>query len=108
MTASCAETRDGRRVQKNDVDIEKFMAILRPSALYAPTFDKKLQRMLDREFSNPNFPTKHLLKDVRLFQKEAEGAELDTALLEGLEKVIGSAVARGLDFTDYSAVRFFS
>ncbi len=41
------------------------MDILRGSALYAPTFDKKLQRMLDRDYANPNFPTKvamHLLK----------------------------------------------
>lgn len=45
-------------LQRNNVDIDKFMDILRPSALYAPTFDKKLQRMLDREYSNPNFPTK--------------------------------------------------
>ena len=95
-------------VQKNDVDIEKFMSILRPSALYAPTFDKKLQRMLDRDFANPNFPTKHLLKDVRLFEKEAQVAALDTALLQGLERVIESTVARGLDFTDYSAVRLLS
>lgn len=91
-------------LQKSNVDVDKFMDILRPSALYAPTFDKKLQRMLDREYSNPNFPTKHLLKDVKLFQKEAEGAKINSALLKGLEKVIDSAVARGLDFTDYSAV----
>lgn len=91
-------------LQKSNVDVDKFMAILRPSALYAPTFDKKLQRMLDREYSNPNFPTKHLLKDVKLFQKEAEGAKINSALLKGLDKVIDSAVARGLHFTDYSAV----
>lgn len=45
----------------------KFMNILRESALYAPTYDKKLQRMLDRDYANPNFPTKHLLKDINLF-----------------------------------------
>lgn len=50
------------------------MAILRDSALYAPTFDKKLQRMLDRDYANPNFPTKHLLKDVRLFADVRGGA----------------------------------
>jgi 3-hydroxyisobutyrate dehydrogenase len=93
-----------QHLQRNNVDVDKFMAILRPSALYAPTFDKKLQRMLDREYSNPNFPTKHLLKDVKLFKREAQGADLDTSLLEGLEKVIELAVDRGLDFTDYSAV----
>lgn len=91
-------------LQRNNVDIEAFMAILRPSALYAPTFDKKLQRMIDRDYSNPNFPTKHLLKDVRLFEKEAARNQLNTALLRGLEDVIASSVDRGLDNTDYSAV----
>lgn len=80
------------------------MSILRPSALYAPTFDKKLQRMVNREYSKPNFPTKHLLKDVKLFAQEAALAGLDTSLLTGLEAVIQSTVDRGLDFTDYSAV----
>ena len=57
-------------LRKNGVDCEtdsRFMSILRDSALYAPTFDKKLQRMLDRDYANPNFPTKHLLKDIKLF-----------------------------------------
>ena len=45
-------------LQRNGADIDKFMDILRGSALYAPTFDKKLQRMLDRDYANPNFPTK--------------------------------------------------
>jgi hypothetical protein len=45
-------------VRRNGVDVDKFMALLRPSALYAPTFDKKLQRMLDRNYDGANFPTK--------------------------------------------------
>lgn len=45
-------------LQRNGAEIDKFMGILRGSALYAPTFDKKLQRMLDRDYANPNFPTK--------------------------------------------------
>lgn len=91
-------------LQRNGADIDKFMGILRGSALYAPTFDKKLQRMLDRDYANPNFPTKHLLKDMRLFTSEAEKADLDTHLLQGLEAVIASTVNRGLADTDYSAV----
>ena len=34
-------------VQQEAIDVEKFMAIVRQSALYAPTFDKKLGRMCD-------------------------------------------------------------
>ncbi|MFB2834862.1 NAD(P)-dependent oxidoreductase [Floridanema evergladense] len=37
-------------VQKQGVEVEIFMELLRQSALYAPTFDKKLKRMLERDF----------------------------------------------------------
>lgn len=53
-------------LQRNGADIDKFMDILRGSALYAPTFDKKLQRMLDRDYANPNFPTKVRCKSCHL------------------------------------------
>lgn len=91
-------------VQRSGADVDKFMAILRASALYAPTYDKKLQKMLDRDFGTANFPTKHLLKDVRLFGAEASKAGLDTRLLAALQGVTQDAVARGLENTDYSAV----
>ena len=45
-------------LQQNGASVDAFMDILRGSALYAPTFDKKLQRMLDRDYAKPNFPTK--------------------------------------------------
>ena len=57
-------------LQRNGADIDKFMGILRGSALYAPTFDKKLQRMLDRDYANPNFPTKVRSKSNHLHVKE--------------------------------------
>jgi 3-hydroxyisobutyrate dehydrogenase len=45
-------------VQRSGADVDKFMSILRASALYAPTYDKKLQKMLDRDYGAANFPTK--------------------------------------------------
>jgi 3-hydroxyisobutyrate dehydrogenase len=81
------------------------MTILRDSALYAPTFDKKLTRMLEREYSKPNFPTKHLLKDMRLFASVAEESGLERGVLEALVKVIETTVVtKQLGDTDYSAV----
>ena len=58
-------------LQRNGADIDKFMGILRDSALYAPTFDKKLQRMLDRDYANPNFPTKVRHRSYRLVASSA-------------------------------------
>lgn len=66
------------------VDVEAFMAILRASALYAPTFDKTLAKELAHDYANPNFPTAHLRKDLQLF--------------------LGAAKAAGLDDLDYSAL----
>lgn len=91
-------------VQRQGIDVEVFMQILRNSALYAPTFDKKLQRMRDRDYSNPNFPTKHLLKDTDLFITEAESTGLNVSSIEGVRKILEVAVNKGLAEDDYSSL----
>ena len=91
-------------VQRQGADVGQFMEILRESALYAPTFDKKLPRMRAHDYINPNFPTKHLAKDVDLFLEESSSLGLDTALLEGVRHSIERALHRGLAEADYSAV----
>ncbi|MCH9699074.1 MAG: NAD(P)-dependent oxidoreductase [Gammaproteobacteria bacterium] len=68
--------------QNHHVDTETFMEILRKSALYAPTFDKKLSKMLDNNYQNPNFPTEHLIKDLKLFNRES--GEMNTDLINVL------------------------
>ena len=90
--------------QKQGLDIETLMTIVRQSALYAPTFDKKLQRMCDRNFSNPNFPSKHLLKDMTLFADEASQFGLDARLAETVSQVVQQAIDMGLADEDYSAL----
>jgi 3-hydroxyisobutyrate dehydrogenase len=89
-------------VQQQEVPVDQFMDILRKSALYAPTFDKKLNRMLDRNFANPNFPVKHLAKDVGLFLQES--ANLDSRVLEGIAEILQRTIVTGLADEDYSAL----
>ncbi|MCU0535323.1 MAG: NAD(P)-dependent oxidoreductase [Hydrococcus sp. Prado102] len=91
-------------VEKQGVDIEKFMQVLRQSALYAPTFDKKLQRMRDRNYDNPNFPTKHLLKDIDLFLAQGQEIGIDSVSLEGVRQVVSKAIELGFSDEDYSAI----
>jgi 3-hydroxyisobutyrate dehydrogenase len=91
-------------VQNQGIDVDVFMQILRGSALYAPTFDKKLQRMLEGNYANPNFPTKHLLKDTDLFIAEAKESGLNVSSIEGIKQVLESAVKQGLAEEDYSAL----
>lgn len=91
-------------VQQQGADVEQFMAILRGSALYAPTFDKKLQRMRDRQYANPNFPTKHLLKDTHLFLQAIQESGLESRLPAAVEAILERAIAGGLAELDYSAL----
>lgn len=91
-------------IQKEGVRVEQFMDMLRDSALYAPTFDKKLLRMLERDYENPNFPTRHLLKDADLFLDAANEHGLTAAALEGVRDTVALALAKGLADTDYSAI----
>lgn len=91
-------------VQQHGIDVELFMQILRQSALYAPTFDKKLPRMLDGNYADPNFPAKHLLKDARLFLAEAEGQHLNTTSIQALCRILESTLDAGLAEQDYAAL----
>jgi len=91
-------------IQRAGVPVETFMAILRPSALYAPTFDKKLQRMLDHTYADPNFSTALLRKDLGLFLEEATTAGLQEQGLTGLLTLLEQAKGTELDEQDYCAL----
>ena len=91
-------------IQRSGVSVDTFMAILRESALFAPTFDKKLPRLLKRDYHQPNFSTRHLLKDVLLCLNEAAGCGLATNTLEGLRSILEGTIAQGLGELDYSAL----
>lgn len=91
-------------IQRQEIDVELFMQILRTSALYAPTFDKKLSRMVERNYDNPNFPTKHLLKDLNLFIAEAKSSGLNTSGSEGVRQIIEDAINQSFADADYSAL----
>jgi 3-hydroxyisobutyrate dehydrogenase len=91
-------------IKNQGVKVEDFMEILRESALYAPTFDKKLQRMQEQNYENPNFPTKHLLKDTDLFLRQATAIGQNTLGLQGVREIIQQAMELGLADGDYSAI----
>ncbi len=89
--------------EREGLEIEAMMEILRQSALYAPTFDKKLPRMLARNYADPNFPTRHLAKDIRLFLEEARTLGLRAEPAEAARAWIEEAMAEFAD-ADYSAI----
>ena len=91
-------------VQKYEIDVGLFMRILRQSALYAPTFDKKLKRMLNRNYTRPNFPGKHLVKDVALFHTAAQSVNLETIGIEAIRRLLEITLEKGYADGDYSAL----
>ena len=80
------------------------MDILRGSALYAPTFDKKRDRMVNGDFSMPNFPVRHLLKDVNLIVEEYRTTGIHCEPLAGVIEILKQALDLGLGDLDYSAL----
>ncbi len=91
-------------VRRAGADVEVFMEILRNSKLYAPTFDKKLPRLLERNFENPNFPTRHLLKDVSLIEAQARKLGVNTKTIEAVRQIIEETLQKGWVETDYSSI----
>lgn len=91
-------------LKEKNLDVDIFMNILRESALYAQTFDKKLPNMLERNFNNPNFPLKHLLKDLDLILGEFGDSKINTNSLKGIRKILIDAIQNGFGEKDYSAL----
>lgn len=91
-------------LREKGAEIETFMKILRDSALYAPAVDKKFKRMMQRDFTNPNFPVKLLLKDVELMLAEFNGENINTGPLEAVKNILLKAIDTGEADMDYSAL----
>ena len=91
-------------VKKNEIDTNVFMDILRKSALYAPTFDKKLSNYENQNFDKTNFPLQHMLKDVKLIKDEADRFDVDSGLLSAIEQIINKALDKGFKDKDYSSL----
>lgn len=91
-------------VRAAGISPELFMDFLRPSALYAPTFDKKLGRMLEREYEGPAFPLRLLRKDVVLFANAARAASVSPGIADAVLAAIDAAAAKGLAEADYAAL----
>jgi 3-hydroxyisobutyrate dehydrogenase len=91
-------------VREKELDVDKFMDIVRESALYAPTFDKKLPKMIERDFSNPHFPLKHLLKDLNLMIDEFGSSGINVETLKGIHSVLTGGIRKGNSEDDYSSL----
>jgi 3-hydroxyisobutyrate dehydrogenase-like beta-hydroxyacid dehydrogenase len=60
--------------------------------------------MLAHDYANPNFPLKHLIKDVELFRRAAEENGIDASLPEDMNRIFEKGCDIGLADQDYSAL----
>ncbi len=93
-----------RFLQENNINIEIFMDLLRNSSLYAKTFDKKLERMINANHENANFNIMNLSKDIELFKNEVKNMNIDETLLEKLNNILKSETAKKYSNLDYSCI----
>jgi 3-hydroxyisobutyrate dehydrogenase len=91
-------------LENRKISIKIFMDILRNSSLYAQTFDKKLTRMQNRNFENPNFPLKHLLKDLHLIIDEFRDCQIETGPLDKMAEILSRTSQAGFSEQDYSVL----
>ncbi len=91
-------------VRQAGLDVEQFMGLVRQSALYAPTFDKKLPKYLSHDYASANFPLKHLLKDARLVERVLVEAGIDAGTVTVVADAAERGIADGHADDDYSSV----
>ena len=91
-------------VRESGLNVEKFMSIVGESALNAPTFSKKLVNYQSRKYDNPNFPLKHLLKDLNLIHDAFSKKNINVDALTGIQKILNEGIENGLGELDYSAL----
>lgn len=89
---------------RSGIEIEQFMQILRESAVYAPTFDKKLAKMLSSQFDNPNFPTAHLAKDMSLFSNMQPNGTFASEYSTDLAHFVLGVAEKQTEKLDYSSI----
>lgn len=91
-------------VRRSGIDRELFAELLRDSPFHSKSFDAKLPGILKQRFTPANFPARHLLKDVRLIEAEAERLGLRADHLAGIEALLERTVESGHGDDDYSSV----
>ena len=80
------------------------MDFLRNSALYTPTYDKKLERIKNKDYKNGNFNIDNLSKDINLFTKEINSMKINGKIIELLNQILGQYESLNLNNLDYSSI----
>lgn len=91
-------------LKKEKVSLELFMDLLRKSALYAPTFDKKRLMMEKRQYDSANFSLSNMLKDMGLIERAFSRQGLANDALKGVQAIMERAMGKHLEQADYASL----
>ncbi len=97
-----------RYLNESKIEIDLFMDFLRNSALYAPTYDKKLERIKNRDYKNGNFNIDNLAKDVNLFMREIKRMQINGKSIELLDHILSKYEISNFNNLDYSCLHEFT
>ncbi len=92
-------------VESAGIPRETLVEVLQGSALWAPMLEKKLSSTLATgKFQDPNFPLRHLLKDLGLVEEVGRELKKDLPLARAAREALEGALRHGLGDLDYSAL----
>lgn len=91
-------------VEKARIHPDVFMDVVRTGPFYSPYFDFKLPQMLNRDFSEPKFSLRLLMKDVKLIEEYAQSSGLDCSLVRGMLSILEKGMAKGDSEKDMSCL----
>lgn len=100
----CAFSSSLGLLQSGNVSTEQFMDLLRTRSEYAPLFDQKLDRLLARDYGQPQWPIRNVLQDINLLTETLEDIGINAPFVAGVQDVLYSTLAKGLADVDYSAL----
>lgn len=91
-------------ITEQNIDPEIFMQVIRPSSYYVPAFDRKKDAMISGDYSETNFPLKHLNKDVKLAIENFGNSNVNVDPLSKVNEILELAIKSNLGNLDYSAL----
>jgi len=92
-------------VKSKDIPIETFWNIMKDyDMFFCKYFDFKFANLNNRNHSNATFSSANLMKDVELIIDEAKSSNLETSFVEGIQKLVKSAIDNGYSNDDISSI----
>ncbi len=89
--------------EKFGIPKETILEILENSALNSTMYQNKGKSIIDGNY-NPNFYTKHMLKDINLLIETAQAQGINLPVMNAVRELYNEAISKGYENEDYCAI----